>query len=79
MRIRVLVQTNHFFGNTNTQKTVAKEKTFAQKKNRLLCICVLVYRGKEITALVRRERYNLEIFQGQDYDSLDIVIRLIKT
>jgi hypothetical protein len=29
--------------------------------------------------LVRRERYNLDIVQGQDYISLDIVIRLIKT
>ncbi len=52
MRIRVSVQTNHFFGNTNTQKMAAKKKTFAQKKHRLLCICVLVYWGKEITALV---------------------------
>jgi hypothetical protein len=26
-----------------------------------------------------RVRYNLEIVQGQDYDSLDIVIQLIKT
>ncbi len=51
MRIRVSVQTNRLFGNTNTQKTVAKEKNLVQKKNRLLCICVLVYWGKEITAL----------------------------
>ncbi len=54
MCIHASVQTNHFFGNTNTQKTVAKEKTFAQKKNRLLCVCVLVYWGKEITALLRK-------------------------
>jgi hypothetical protein len=53
MRIRVSVQTNHFFGNTNTQKTVAKEKNLRTEEKRLLCICVLVYRGKEITALDR--------------------------
>jgi hypothetical protein len=29
--------------------------------------------------VVQRERYNLDIVQGQDYDSLDIVIGLIKT
>ena len=29
--------------------------------------------------LVRRERYNLDIVKDQDYISLDIVIRLIKT
>jgi hypothetical protein len=60
MRIHVSVQTNHFFGNTNTQKTVAKEKTFTQKKNHLLCICVLVYRGKEITAFVFQQKLFLD-------------------
>ncbi len=35
------------------KRWLRRKKTFAQKKNCLLCICVLVYRGKEITALVR--------------------------
>jgi hypothetical protein len=29
--------------------------------------------------VVWRERYNLDIVKGQDYDSLDIVMQLIKT
>jgi hypothetical protein len=50
MRIRVLVQTNHFLATQIHKRRLQMEKAFAQKKNHLLCICVLVYRGKEITA-----------------------------
>jgi hypothetical protein len=33
------------------KRRLQRKKTFAQKKNRLLCIGVLVYQGKEIIAL----------------------------
>ncbi len=41
MRIRVSVQTNHFFGNTNTQKTVAKEKNLCtEEKPSFVYLCI---------------------------------------
>jgi hypothetical protein len=41
MRIRVSVQTNHFFGNTNTQKTVAKEKSLCtEEKPSFVYLCI---------------------------------------
>jgi hypothetical protein len=41
MRIHVSVQTNHFFGNTNTQKTVAKEKNLrTEEKPSFVCLCI---------------------------------------
>ncbi len=47
-----MVQTNHFFGNTNAQKTVAKEKKqnlHTEEKPSLvyLCIGVSLYQGDE--------------------------------
>ncbi len=50
MCIRVSVQINHLFCKTNTQKTVAKVNNLCTEKNRVLCICISVYWGKEITA-----------------------------
>ncbi len=50
MRIRVSVQTNHFFGNTNTQKTVAKEKSLrTEEKPSFVYLCI----GVSGTALGR--------------------------
>ncbi len=43
MRIRVLVQRNHLFGKTNTQKMVAKVRTLHTEEKPsfvYLCICV---------------------------------------
>jgi hypothetical protein len=41
MRIRVLVQTNHFFGNTNTQKMAAKEKNLCtEEKPSFVYLCI---------------------------------------
>jgi hypothetical protein len=41
MRIRVLVKTNHYFGNTNTQKTVAKEKNLCtEEKPSFVYLCI---------------------------------------
>ena len=41
MLIRVSVQTNHFFGNTNTQKTVAKEKSLrTEEKPSFVNLCI---------------------------------------
>ncbi len=40
MRIHVSVQTNHFFGNTNTQKTVATEKKPSHGRKAVFCVFV---------------------------------------
>ncbi len=48
------------------QNKYTKDGCDAQKKNRLLCICVLVYRGKEITALVYNTVVRLCQFFGCD-------------
>jgi hypothetical protein len=41
MRIRVSIQTNHFFGNTITQKTVAKEKNLrTEEKPSFVFLCI---------------------------------------
>ncbi len=41
MRIRVSAQTNHFFGNTNTQKTDAKEKNLCtEEKPSFVYLCI---------------------------------------
>ncbi len=41
MRIHVSVQTNHFFGNTNTQKMVAKEKNLrTEDKPPFVYLCI---------------------------------------
>jgi hypothetical protein len=53
MRIHVSVQRNHFFCKTNTQKTVAKVKNLRTEEKPsfvYLCVCVFVYRGKDLTA-----------------------------
>ncbi len=41
MSICVSVQTNHYFGNTNTKKTVAKEKNLrTEEKPSFVCVCI---------------------------------------
>ena len=41
MRIRVSVKTNHFFGNTNTQKMVAKEKSLrTEERPSFVYLCI---------------------------------------
>ncbi len=58
MCIHVSVQTNHFFSNTNTQKTVAKEKTFAQKKKpSFVCLCIGVFgqRNHSLTSQIKTQ------------------------
>ncbi len=52
MRIRVSVQTKHFFGNTNTQKMVAKEKNLCTEEKLsfvYLCIDVLGQRNHSLS------------------------------
>jgi hypothetical protein len=54
LRIRVSVQTNHFFGNTNTQKTAAKEKnlhTEVKPSFMYLCSGVSVQRNHSLMSL----------------------------
>ncbi len=52
MRIHVLVQRNHLFGKTNTQKTVVKVKTLRTEEKPsfvYLCICVSGQRNHSLT------------------------------
>ena len=59
MRIGVSVQTNYFFGNTNTQKTVAKEKRLRTEEKPSfvnLCIGVSGQRNHSLSAMDGRDR-----------------------
>jgi hypothetical protein len=54
MRIRVLIQRNHLFGKTNTQKTVAKVKTLHTEEKPsfvYLCISVLGQRNHSLSPI----------------------------
>ncbi len=58
MCIHVSVQTNHFFGNTNSQKTVAKEKNHhTEEKPSFVCLCIGVsgQRNHSLTSQIKTQ------------------------